>query len=120
MALPSASFPGTGVSRPARKLLDRGKRRHPGGAAIFLLASAARLREKQARQSPVRETFMKRMGLVVAAAVLLSACSSGNGINPEEDQKEAIQQQKNCADPKWKEDHLGVWYSVCRPNAALR
>jgi hypothetical protein len=69
----------------------------------------------------VKEEIMKYLGLAAAAlAVLLSACSAGNGINPEEDQKEAIQQQKNCADPKWKEDHLGIWYSVCRPNAALR
>ena len=22
--------------------------------------------------------------------------------------------KKNCADPKWKEDNLGLWYSVCR------
>jgi hypothetical protein len=51
---------------------------------------------------------------------LLAACSGhGNAIDPERDQKEAIQQQKDCADPKWKEEHLGVWYSVCRPNAAV-
>ena len=22
--------------------------------------------------------------------------------------------KKNCADPKWKEQNLGLWYSVCR------
>jgi hypothetical protein len=22
--------------------------------------------------------------------------------------------QKNCADPHWKDQNLGLWYSVCR------
>jgi hypothetical protein len=52
---------------------------------------------------------------------LLAACSGGgNAIDPAQDAKEAGQQEKNCADPKWKEAHLGIWYSVCRPNAAVR
>jgi hypothetical protein len=62
---------------------------------------------------------MRRVGLAVAV-LLLSACGAGNGIDPAQDQIEAAQQQKNCADPKWKDAHLGVWYSVCRPNAAVR
>jgi len=61
---------------------------------------------------------MRRLGFAVA--LVLSACGSGNGIDPAQDQVEAAQQQKNCADPQWKEAHLGVWYSVCRPNAAVR
>ncbi len=63
-----------------------------------------------------------RTRLVLAALLtLLAACSSGSsGIDPTADQKEAAQQQKNCADPKWKETHLGIWYSVCRPNDALK
>jgi hypothetical protein len=101
------------------KLLDCGSGRHPGGCAHFSVGSGRQAARKKAGQSPDREWIMKYLGLA-ALAVLLSACSAGNGINPEEDQKEAIQQQKNCADPKWKEDHLGVWYNVCRPNAALR
>jgi len=60
---------------------------------------------------------MRRLWLAVA--LLLAACGSGNGIDPAKDQEEATQQQKNCADPHWKEAHLGVWYSVCRPNAAV-
>lgn len=62
---------------------------------------------------------MGRVGFAVAV-LLLSACGAGNGIDPAQDQIEAEQQQKNCADPKWKDAHLGVWYSVCRPNAAVR
>ena len=62
---------------------------------------------------------MRRLGLAVVV-LLLSGCGYGNGIDAAQDQLEAAQQQKNCADPKWKEAHLGIWYSVCRPNAAVR
>ncbi len=55
------------------------------------------------------------------ALLLLAGCgSSESGIDPAQDQREAAQLQKNCSDPKWKEAHLGIWYSVCRPNDALQ
>jgi hypothetical protein len=55
------------------------------------------------------------------ALLLLAGCDSGtSGIDPAQDQREATQMQKNCSDPKWKEAHLGIWYSVCRPNDALQ
>jgi len=58
---------------------------------------------------------------LLGVALMLAACGGhGNAIDPQRDQKEAVQQAKDCADPKWKEEHLGVWYSVCRPNAAVR
>ena len=64
---------------------------------------------------------MKKAIVLALALAGLAGCGSGAaGIDPAEDQKQAIQQQKNCADPKWKEAHLGVWYSVCRPNEAVR
>ena len=64
---------------------------------------------------------MKKIILLVATLAGLAACgSSGGAIDPVQDQKEAIQTQKNCADPTWKEAHLGIWYSVCRPNDAVR
>ena len=64
---------------------------------------------------------MKKTIVLALALAGLAACGSGAaGIDPAADQKQAIQQQKNCADPKWKEAHLGVWYSVCRPNEAVR
>jgi hypothetical protein len=64
-----------------------------------------------------------RRALALALLLLppLAACSrGGNGIDAAQDQVEAAQQQKNCTDPKWKEAHLGIWYSVCRPNAAVQ
>jgi hypothetical protein len=66
--------------------------------------------------------MMMRGAWLLMAVALLSACSSGGGdtSDPDAAAKEAVRQQKDCADPQWKEAHLGVWYSVCRPNAAVR
>jgi len=64
---------------------------------------------------------MKVRVVTICALAFLAGCGGhGSAIDPVRDQQEAIQQQKDCADPKWKEDHLGVWYSICRPNAAVR
>jgi hypothetical protein len=61
-----------------------------------------------------------RQGLVIAAMLgLLAGCGGGSRSDAAQDKPSASQQQ-NCADPAWKEAHLGVWYSVCRPNAAIR
>jgi hypothetical protein len=56
----------------------------------------------------------------LAALALLAGCSwfgsdepapaSGSTASSEEILK------KDCADPKWKEQNLGLWYSVCRPS----
>jgi hypothetical protein len=63
-----------------------------------------------------------RQGLLIIVALgLLAGCGgSRNSRDPAQDKRDAGQQQKDCADPAWKEAHLGVWYSVCRPNAAIR
>jgi len=51
--------------------------------------------------------------LLLAAALLVASCSddkpatTGSTMSPDELKKE-------CADPKWKEQNLGIWYSVCR------
>jgi PBP1b-binding outer membrane lipoprotein LpoB len=59
----------------------------------------------------VRAVFFALVG-----AILLIGCSddkpaptsTASDANAEELLK------KNCADPKWKEQNLGLWYSVCR------
>jgi hypothetical protein len=63
---------------------------------------------------------MRQAFFILLAAALLASCGGKSGIDPERDQKDAARAQKNCDDPQWKEAHLGVWYSVCRPNAALK
>ncbi len=64
--------------------------------------------------------MMGRVALALLLLLLAGCIQPGNGIDPAQDQREAAQQQKNCADPKWKAEHLGIWYSVCRPNDALK
>lgn len=60
------------------------------------------------------------MPLAAALAVLSACTSAGNAIDPDQDAKEAVRQQKDCDNPEWKAAHLGIWYSVCRANSAVR
>ena len=48
------------------------------------------------------------------AAVLASGCSDDttNSVSGQASSEQIL--QKNCADPKWREQNLGLWYSVCR------
>jgi hypothetical protein len=71
--------------------------------------------------------MMMRWAWLAVAVVALSACSSSDSKPTASDSKttvdpaeEAARQQKDCADPEWKAAHLGVWYSVCRPNTGFR
>ena len=62
------------------------------------------------------ERLVRAVFFALAAAILLGGCSddkpapgsAAGDANSEELLK------KNCADPKWKEQNLGLWYSVCR------
>jgi hypothetical protein len=78
-----------------------------------------------------RTSMMMRWAWLAVAVVALSACSSSDSKTTASDSKttvdpaasaaeEAVRQQKDCADPEWKAAHLGVWYSVCRPNTGFR
>ena len=57
---------------------------------------------------------MRAVLLAVAAAMLATGCSrdqpgaATNQASSEETLK------RNCADPKWREQNLGLWYAVCR------
>lgn len=54
-----------------------------------------------------------RAALLLLVSVIVAGCSgdkpasTGSTISPETLKKE-------CADPQWKEQNLGLWYSVCR------
>ena len=57
-----------------------------------------------------------RIGVFAAlSAVLLLAAGCGDD-KPVASASEASAEtvKKDCADPKWKEQNLGLWYSVCR------
>ena len=59
---------------------------------------------------------MRAVFFALAAAILLSGCSDDKPA-PASTASDANQEEtlkKNCADPKWKEQNLGLWYSVCR------
>jgi PBP1b-binding outer membrane lipoprotein LpoB len=51
---------------------------------------------------------------VLAAAILLSGCSDDTPISTKSEASSEEILKKDCADPKWKEQNLGLWYSVCR------
>jgi hypothetical protein len=62
---------------------------------------------------------MKAAAIAITAAALLAGCSLFGSDKPEQaaveagDPAEVV--KKDCSDPRWKEQNLGLWYSVCRP-----
>jgi hypothetical protein len=59
---------------------------------------------------------VKAACLALAAAFLLSGCSDDDK-TPIAGKSEASSEQilkKDCSNPKWREQNLGLWYSVCR------
>jgi hypothetical protein len=77
----------------------------------------ARVSHGERREGQVRGTF-----LLLAVALPLTGCgwfghksdeqaaTATNGPAISSDQV----LQKDCADPAWKQQNLGLWYSVCR------
>jgi len=51
---------------------------------------------------------------VLAASILLGGCSHDTPAATESAASSEGTLKKDCADPKWKEQNLGLWYSVCR------
>ena len=53
--------------------------------------------------------------IVLAMSAMLGACS-GTTPTPPRMSAEASAEivKKDCSDPKWKDENLGLWYSVCR------
>ncbi|HKM72642.1 MAG TPA: hypothetical protein VJX94_21705 [Stellaceae bacterium] len=52
---------------------------------------------------------------ILALLIVVAACSSSTTPVPSSDpQASAALLKKDCADPQWKEENLGLWYSVCR------
>ena len=57
---------------------------------------------------------MKPILFVVAAAILAGGCSSDDPAPVKDEASSEEILKRNCADPKWREENLGLWYSVCR------
>ena len=57
---------------------------------------------------------MRSVFFVLAVAILAGGCSDDP---PAPAASQASSEQilkRDCADPKWREKNLGLWYSVCR------
>ena len=63
---------------------------------------------------------MRLAAIIVMATLSLAGCSwlgIGSDSKPPAASDNASSDEilkRNCADPKWKEQNLGLWYSVCR------
>ena len=55
-----------------------------------------------------------RPAILVVFIAVLAACSSSALPPPSDPTASAAIVKKDCADPKWREENLGLWYSVCR------
>jgi hypothetical protein len=60
------------------------------------------------------ERLVKAVFAALALLVLASACSDDKPVVPRSQESSEEILKRNCADPKWKEQNLGLWYSVCR------
>lgn len=57
---------------------------------------------------------MRAVFVVLAVAILVTGCSHDKPVATETEAQAEHILKRDCADPKWKEQNLGLWYSVCR------
>ncbi len=58
---------------------------------------------------------MRAAFVLLAVALLAGGCSGDKPVvtsTGDANAEEAL--KKNCADAKWREQNLGLWYSLCR------
>ncbi|MGH7098581.1 MAG: hypothetical protein ACREE4_13060 [Stellaceae bacterium] len=55
-----------------------------------------------------------RWVLLAVVVVLLAGCSHDTVRPPPGSEMSAATLAKDCANPQWKNENLGLWYSVCR------
>jgi hypothetical protein len=55
------------------------------------------------------------LGLLGAIVILISGCSNDPpAITASNEASSDAALKRDCANPKWKQENLGLWYSVCR------
>jgi hypothetical protein len=59
------------------------------------------------------EGLVRAVVVALAAAILVGGCSDDKPAAVSKASSEEIL-KRDCADPKWRDQNLGLWYSVCR------
>jgi len=63
----------------------------------------------------VGDFLVRAVFFILAVALAASGCSHDDkSVATSTDAGAAAVLQRNCADAKWREQNLGLWYSVCR------
>jgi len=52
--------------------------------------------------------------ILLAILLLNTGCSDDKPVMPANSGAPEQVLQRDCSDPKWREQNLGLWYSVCR------
>ena len=58
--------------------------------------------------------LVRAVVVVFVAAILISGCSDDKPVSTASEANSEQALKKDCADPAWREQNLGLWYSVCR------
>jgi hypothetical protein len=99
------------------RLAKRQIRRHhvSGGLSLSTCNPGRRGRESgRAVWLKQKGDAMVRSGILLIVMVALAACSDSTPPPPSDPTASAAILKKDCSDPKWREENLGLWYSVCR------
>ena len=79
-----------------------------------MLAISAPLTQNPDTADEGEETGLVRLAMLAVMSLALAACSSATPPPPSDPQASAAILKKDCTDPKWQQENLGLWYSVCR------
>ena len=60
------------------------------------------------------EQLVKAVFAAVALMLLTAGCGDDKPKTPESSVSSEELLKRNCADQAWREQNLGLWYSVCR------
>ena len=89
----------------------------PANAAkrLVRLAISAGIAERGIIGAAVRgERSVKAVFAALALVLLTAGCGDDKPSTPASGVSSEEILKRNCADPAWREQNLGLWYSVCR------